>query len=74
MSQHISQDRARFLSYHAVSKEESITIADGTKLYVHGRGNIGIATNAGTITLTGVSHMPDIGASLLSVTRMVDAG
>jgi len=73
-SQHSSQERERFLNYTPVSNKESITIADATKLHAHGRGNIQIATEGGTISLTDVWHVRNIGASLLSVVRMVDAG
>ena len=37
-------------------------------------GDIEIVTDAGTITLTGVWHLPDIGGNLLSVSRIIDAG
>jgi len=74
VSQHISNDREQFGAYSTVRKGESITIADGTKLQASGIGDIEIPTKAGTITLTGVWHVPTIGAILICVARMVDAG
>jgi len=51
-----------------------ITIADGTKIHAHGTGEIKIHTALGVIRLTNVWHVPTIGASLMSVARIVDAG
>jgi len=73
-SQHLSRDRAGFLSYKTVSKPQSITIADGTTIEADGVGDIEITTKIGVIRLTDVWHVPNIRASLISVTRMVDAG
>ena len=37
-------------------------------------GDIEIATDAGSITLTDMWHGPNIGGNLMSVSRMVDTG
>ena len=73
-SQHLSRHRSQFSTYKAVSQTQSITIADGTRLQVHGIGDIEIMTKVGAIRLTDVWQVPNIGASLISVGRMVDAG
>ena len=73
-SQHITHYRARYLDYTAVNDQGSVTIADGTKLHAYGIGSIGVATKEGTITLRDVWYVPNIGTSLISVARMVDAG
>ena len=73
-SQHLSRNRAEFLTYKAISTPQSITIADGTTIRADGYGDIEIATKIGVIRLTDVWHVPNIRASLISVTRMVDAG
>ena len=73
-SQHLSHDRSQFLSYNKVTNGHSITIADGTKIHAHGMGDIKVTTQNGEITLRDVWHVPNIGTSLLSVARIVDAG
>jgi len=73
-SQHLSRDRTQFLTYKSVSQPKSITIADGTRIEAHGIGDIAIQTRAGIIRLTDVWYVPNMGASLISVARMVDAG
>jgi len=73
-SQHLCGNRTHFSTYKTISAEHEITIADGSKIQAVGLGDIEIATEAGCITLTGVWHVPDIGGSLLSVSRIVDAG
>jgi len=72
-SQHLSRDRGGFLSYKTVSKVQSITMADGTTIEADGVGNIEIASKIGVLRLTDVWHVPNIRASMISVTCMVDA-
>ena len=73
-SQHLSRNRNEFLTYRSISQSQSITIANGTKLQANGIGDIEIATEIGIVRLTDIWHVPDIATSLISVTRMVDAG
>jgi len=73
-SQHLSHDRMQFLTYKDVTPGLTITIADGTKIHTRGIGDIKVLTESGEIMLTEVWHVPNIGASLISVARMVDAG
>ena len=73
-SQHLSRDRTKFLTYKTVSQSQAITIANGTKIEAYGIGDLEIATEVGKIRLTDVWHVPNIASSLISVTRMVDAG
>jgi len=73
-SQHLSRDRTQFLTYKNVGQPKSTTLADCTKIEAHGMGDIEIPTCAGIIKLTDVWHVPNIGASLILVARMVDAG
>ena len=73
-SQHLSRNRNEFLTYSPVSQSQFITIADGTKLEVNGIGDVEIPTEVGVVWLTEVWHVPNIATSLISVTRMVDAG
>ena len=73
-SQHLCGDRESFFNYRTISSEHAITIADGTKIQAKGLGDVVITTGAGSITLTDVWHVPEIGGNLISVSRMVDAG
>ena len=73
-SQHLCGHEQAFVNYKPVSGEQGITIADGTTIQAKGIGEILVATEAGSITLTDVWHVPDIGGNLMSVSRMVDAG
>ena len=73
-SQHLCRDRTLFISYRNVSHEQTITIADGTRIHAHGIGEIDVPCTEGVIRLTEVWHVPTSGASLISVARMVDAG
>jgi len=73
-SQHLCRDRMQFVTYRNVSDTQMITIADGTKIHAHGTGEIEIHTALGVIQLTDVWQVPTIGASLMSVARIVDAG
>ena len=73
-SQHLCREQARFVTYRNISETQIITIADGTKMHAHGIGDIKIPTALGMIRLTEVWHVPTIGASLMSVAWMVDAG
>ena len=73
-SQHLCRNRREFITYRTVSQSQAITIADGTKLSAHGIGDIEIKTEVGQIRLTDVGHVPNVATSLISVTRMVDAG
>ena len=73
-SQHLCGSQEAFSNYTDVRAEQAITIADGTKIQAKGIGEITVATEAGSITLTDVWHIPDIGGNLLSVSRIVDAG
>ena len=73
-SQHLSRNRTEFLTYKTISQAQAITIADGTKPQAHGIGDVEIATEAGMVRVTDVWHVPDIATSLISVSRMVDAG
>ena len=73
-SQHLSCHRTEFLTYKTVSQSLAITIADGTKIEAYGIGDMEITTEIGVIRLTDVWHVPNIASSLISVTRMVDAG
>jgi len=73
-SQHLSHDHMKFLTYKNVTPGQTIMIADGTKIHAHGIGDIKVLTESGEIMLTEVWHVPHIGASLISVARMVDAG
>ena len=74
VSQHLSCHRTQFTSYWRISKPQSITMADGTKIEAHGIGDIVLETKVGVIKLTNVWHVPNIGASLISMARMVDSG
>jgi len=56
-----------------VRAEQAMTIADGTKIQAKGIGEITVATEAGSIGLTDIWHVPDIGGNQLPVSRMVDA-
>ena len=62
------------MSYNKVTDGHSITIADVTKIHAHGMGDIKVTTQNREITLRDVWHVPNIGTSLLSVARIVDAG
>ena len=73
-SQHLSHDRSQFLSNNKVTNGHSITIVDGTKIHAHGMGDIKVTTQNREITLRDVWHVPNIGTSLLSVARIMDAG
>ena len=73
-SQHLCGDRTQFTSYTNISIDQAITIADGTKIQAIGSGEVVLATEEGTMTLTGVWHVPKIRGTLMSVSRMVDAG
>ena len=73
-SQHLCGNRKDFATYTNIIRTQAITIADGTKIEAAGKGDIEIATEAGSITLTDVWHVPNIGGNLMSVSRMVDAG
>ena len=73
-SQHLCGDEQAFFNYQKVSGEQGITIADGTKIQAKGIGEITVATEAGSITLKEVWHVPDIGGNLRSVSRMLEAG
>jgi len=73
-SQHLSHDRMQFSTYKDLSPRQSITIADGSKIDAYGTGDIQVPSATGEITLTEVWHVPNIGSSLISVSRMVDAG
>ena len=57
-----------------VSGEQDITIADGTTIQAKRIGEITVAIEAGSITLTDVWHVLDIGGNLMSVSRMGDGG
>ena len=59
-SQHLGGNRKDFTTYSHISKVQAITIADGTKIEAVGKGNIEIETEAGSITLTDVWHVPNI--------------
>ena len=73
-SHHLCRNRNAFSSYAKISKDQAITIADGTKIKASGVWEIIITTAAGNIKLTHVWYVPEIGGNLLSVSRMVDAG
>ena len=73
-SQHLCGNRNAFSGFSDISTEQAITIADGTKIKAKGKGEIDITTGAGSIRLTNVWYVPEIGGNLLSVSRMVDAG
>jgi len=73
-SQHLSHNHIQFLSYKNVTPGHNITIADGTKIHTHGIGDIKVLTESGEIMLTEVWHVPNIGASFISVARTVDVG
>ena len=73
-SQHLCGNKNDFATYTKISKDQDITIADGTKIQATGIGDIEIVTKAGSITLTGVWHVPDIGGNLLSLSSIIDAG
>ena len=49
-------------------------IADGTKIQASGMRTIEITMDEGSITLMDIWHVPLIGGSLMSVSRMLDAG
>jgi len=73
-SQLLCGNRTHFATYKSISAEHEITIAKGIKIQAVGLGDIETATEAGCITLMGVWHVPDIGGTLLSVSKIVDAG
>ena len=73
-SQHISNVQEQFKTYRTIRRNEAITIANSIRLPASGFGEVEILTKEGTITLTDIWHVPSIGASLVSVARMVDAG
>ena len=73
-SQHLCRVLALFITYRNVSNEQIIIIADGTKIHAHGIGKINVPLTKAIIRLKEVWHVPTIGASLISVSRMVDAG
>jgi len=72
--QHLCGDRSQFSTYSDISSEQAITIADGTKIQAKGQGEIEKLTTGGSIILTDVWHVPEIGGNLMSVSRMVDSG
>ena len=73
-SQHLCGNRKDFATYTNIIRTQAMIIADGTKIEAAGMRDIEIATDAGSITLTRVWHVPNIGGNLMSVSRMVDAG
>ena len=73
-SQHLCGDRRHFSTYTTLSTDQTITIADGTKIQAVASGEVEISTKGGSITLTGVWHVPEIRGNLISVSRMADAG
>ena len=60
------------MNHGTVSKAEFITIAEDMKLHAYGIDDIAITSKEGTITLIKIWHVPNVGASLSSVIRMVD--
>ena len=73
-SQHLCGSREAVSTYRDISKDQAITIADGTQIKAKGIGAIELFTETTSIKLTDVWHVPGIGKNLLSVSRMVDAG
>ena len=73
-SQHLCGNRKAFAGFSDISTEQAITIADGTKIKAKGKREIDMTTGAGSIRLTNVWYVPEIGGNLLSVSQMVDAG
>ena len=52
----------------------AITIGNGKEITAVGQGNIIIPTTSGSIRLTSVLQVPDIGSNLISVASIVDQG
>ena len=73
-SQHLCGNRKEFSTYTTISKTKAIMLADGTTIEAAGIGDIVITIMVGSITLTDVWHVPNIGGNLMSVSRMIDAG
>jgi len=71
-SQHLCGIREALSTYTSLSKNQAITIADGTKIKAEGVGSIEIVTQTISIKLTDVWHVPGVGGNLMSVSRMVD--
>ena len=73
-SQHISHAQELFKTYRIVRKDEGIMIADGTKLEASGISKVEILSRNSIITQTDVWHVSAIGANLVSLAPIVDAG
>ena len=73
-SQHLCRSKEAFSTYSDFSKDQAITMADGTQIKAKGVGSIKLVTEASSVKLTNVWHVPGIGGNLLSVSRMVYAG
>ena len=62
-SQNLCGNRNAFFGFSHISTEPAITIADGTKIKAKARGEIDITTGAGSIRVTNVLYVPEIGGN-----------
>jgi transposase InsO family protein len=73
-TRHACCDAGKLQDYRKTPLHPGVKLADGSKINVDGEGNTEIVSDAGTLTLTNVMHVPASDLNLVSVRQLNDDG
>jgi gag-polypeptide of LTR copia-type/GAG-pre-integrase domain len=73
-TEHYSPYLKWFTNYKPLDEEKYISIANGTKLRIYGKGSIPVTYQGHSILIEEVNYIPDISANLISSKELVKNG